>query len=279
MASQQQVATLLRDLVAKGLETQDALSTVKALIEAKIYSLDQLTADNMPPSISRPIQAKLMKQVRRKHDLASGGKAAAKKKQKVSTIVIPPVSPQSSNKEFILINRSPVLILWATVVAQKLFSLQLEEALTVGSAYAAQCARAKGTSLGIFSNHEGTGALTNIRVGETTTDTTMLSLMNQTIRTNQTPAGLRAIGNEQEQDPHKIWKSLTKKMGDDLPFVLQQMQAAAELAGSDLDATAYNYYVHIRPDIPRGTKGWGAYGHLQTKRLSNFYPIAKSPPT
>lgn len=268
MASQQHVATLLKDLVAKGLETQDALPTIKALIEAKIHSLDQLTTDNMPQSISKQIRSKLLKTTRKK--VASGGKSP--KKQKVSHIVVPPVSPQSSNKETILINRSPVLTLWVTVVAQKLFSLTLEEALTVGSAYAAECARTKGTSLGIYSGNKN-GTATE---GDDTTTRT-LSLMNQTICANRTPGGLRALGNNEEQDPHRIWKLLTKRLGDDLPFVLLRMQEAAEAAGDDLDGTAYNYYVHIRPDIPHGTKGWGAHGHLQTNRLSNFYPVTKSP--
>ena len=104
--------------------------------------------------------------------------------------------------------------------------------------------------------------------------------MNIHIRANQTPAGLRALGSNSGQellDPHTIWKSLTNKFGPDLPFVLQQMREAAQNAGDDLEATAYNYYVHIRPNIPHGTKGWGAHGRLETSELSNFYPIAKQP--
>eukprot|EP00797_Seminavis_robusta_P032202 Sro713_g191580.2 (228) ;mRNA; r:23653-24336 len=225
----------------------------------------------MPSSISKSIQAKLLKKSRKK-GAPSPGK---KKKQKTTPICIPPVStaPQT-----ILINRSPILTLWVAVVAERLFSLKFEEAMTVGSAYAAECARAKGTSLGIYT--ETTQEKKDGPSEDAGDAKRQFLLMNQTIRANQTPAGWRAIGNKEEEiDPHQIWKSLTKKLGDDLPFVLERMREAAEAAGEDLDASAYNYYVHVRPGIPHGTKGWGAHGHLQTSKLSDFYPVSKPPPS
>ena len=269
MASQQQMAALLQSLLGKGLESQEALPTLKALMEAKIFSLDDLNADNMPKSINKKLQAKILKKARKQ-----GQSPANRKKQKTTPIVVPDVSPQSSKKDKILINRSPILTLWAAVVAKKIFCISLEEALTFGSAYAAECAKAKGTSLGIFSDKPAVAEASSGKDSEQN-ETQSFPLMHQTVQANQTPNGLRAIGNGKEQDPNSVWKSLTKKLGVDLPFVFRQMEEAAENAGDDLDATAYNYYMHIRPDIPHGTKGWGAHGYMETSKLSNFYPIDK----
>src|SRR5262245_56730348 len=52
-----------------------------------------------------------------------------------------------------LINRAPVLTLWAAVVAQRL-GFDEDEALTLGKAVAGLNAQAKGSRLGIFKPHE-----------------------------------------------------------------------------------------------------------------------------
>src|ERR1700731_4010248 len=53
----------------------------------------------------------------------------------------------------ILINRAPVLTLWAATVAERL-GFDKDEALTLGKALAGLNAQAKGRRLGIFKPHE-----------------------------------------------------------------------------------------------------------------------------
>ncbi|MFP5512499.1 MAG: hypothetical protein ACLGJC_05410 [Alphaproteobacteria bacterium] len=55
----------------------------------------------------------------------------------------------SSSHRKIMINRAPVLTLWATVVAERL-GLDHDEALTMGKALSGLTAHAKGVRLGIF---------------------------------------------------------------------------------------------------------------------------------
>jgi hypothetical protein len=55
--------------------------------------------------------------------------------------------PLTSNK--ILINRAPVLTLWASVVAERL-GFKHDEALSLGKALAGLNAQSKGQRLGIF---------------------------------------------------------------------------------------------------------------------------------
>ena len=89
MASQQQqVAALLQSLLGKGLESQDALPTLKALVEAKIFSLDDLTPDNMPSKVSKKIQAKILPKKKRASSKQTGG-GSPNKKRTVSNAWIP----------------------------------------------------------------------------------------------------------------------------------------------------------------------------------------------
>lgn len=261
-SSPQQVAALLQALIAKGIEAKDAFPIIKALVQAKLFTLEQVTDSNLPKSIPSKIRNKLLKKKRTTTLDTNNG--PIKKRRKVNPITLPPPLA-GEDPTSILINRSPVLTLWASIVAKKLYSLPMEQALTFGSAYAGLTAKGKGTSLGIYQKTEE----------EDHSHDRTFELMGQTIpaaRTATSEEGLVALSSDgQEQDPHRTWKHLEKRFGSHLGFVLQEMERAAENARDSLSSTAYSYYVHIRPDIPHGTKGWGAHGHLQTANLSNYY--------
>jgi hypothetical protein len=309
----QQVAVLLQSLLAKGLSTQDALPTIKCLVQAKIFSLDDLSESNMPQEISSKLQSKLLSAARggggQKNRARNGSSSSSSfppnNKRRKTTIQTPIVIPAVTSQPMkIMINRAPVLTLWVAIVSQTVFSLSLEEALTIGSAYAAITAKAKGTSLGIYSSTTEAVVKNEDQkvspppVNDDDTDSrTSFVLMNQLIRARVTPDGIRALvprrggggganfnDNDDdnnndleglvEVDPHATWKHLQKKFPDgSLPYIIQLMQEASRAAGDTLESTAYQYYMHIRPSIPSGTKGWGAHGHLHTTNLQDFYPL------
>ena len=285
-ANPQQVAALLKDLVGKcGLATQEALPAVKGFVEAGIFSLDSVSSlTSMPQTIPTKIQKKIISATKKrgkKQAAGSGGAVSpASKRRKTTPIVIPAVTVKPDS---IMINRSPVLTLWASIVSEKLFDLKWEEALTFGSTYAAVVAQAKGTSLGIYTASEP-----KVKEEEKSSEDGAIRtfvVMDQTIQAKVTSVGLRAIvpdkkgdNTDNEQDPHWTWNHLQKKFGkDELPYVVELMKQAANNAVSRSDNTdylansAYQFYMHIRPDIPHGTKGWGAHGHLRISKLQDFY--------
>ena len=77
--NKQQVAALLKAIIGKGVETKDAVPTIKKLIEAKIFALKDLSADNMPSSIDPEIQQKLLPKKRKSRGQASPSKKKSKK--------------------------------------------------------------------------------------------------------------------------------------------------------------------------------------------------------
>lgn len=274
--NQQEVGALLKAVIAKGVDTKDAVPTIKKLIEAKIFDLSTLTADNMPSSIDPIIRNKLLPKRKRGGTSAKGESLTKRSKGRSTTAIVQP--PVTSTPQSILINRSPVLTLWATIVARSLYSkLDLSEALTLGSAVAAQMAKAKGTNLGIFSKDEEKKGQSQTK--DDNNDDESFRILGVTIHAVRTDAGIRAKANGEIQDPNKTWAHLKKRFQGSLGFVMTKMDDAAKAAGSqeDLEATAYQYYMHIRPSIPEGTRGWGAHGRLETVKLSNFYHSKLSP--
>lgn len=272
--TQQQVGALLKAVIERGVETKDAVPTITKLIEAKIFNLSDLTADNVPLSIDPGIRNKLIPRKKRVGSSAKGSCAAKRSKGSGTSIVQPPVI---ATPETILINRSPVLTLWATIVARKLYTkLDLSEALTLGSAVAAHIAKAKGTDLGIFSKGEMEDGQNQPKDNN---NEEIFELLGVKIYAAKTDGGIRAMINGQIQDPHKTWALLKRRFQESLGFVMTKMEEAANSAGSpqELEVSAYRFYMHIRPNIPEGTKGWGAHGHLETAKLSIFFDSKLSP--
>ncbi|KAG7366009.1 hypothetical protein IV203_028679 [Nitzschia inconspicua] len=270
--NQQQVGALLKAVIAKGVETKDAVPTIKNLIEAKIFNLSDLTEENVPSSLDPFIRNKLLPK-KRGNGRLKGASPTKRFKSSADTISQPPVT---AKPETIVINRSPVLTLWATIVAKNLYTdLDLSEALTLGSAAAAQMAKSKGTSLGIYEkdvtqqHRDASSAAT----GET------YDVLGMTIHAVKTDSGIRATANGEIQNPNKTWNHLKKRFQDSLGFIMERMDEAAKAADGqeELRASAYRYYMHIRPNIPDGTKGWGAHGRLETSKLSNFFDAKPTP--
>jgi len=265
-ANQQQVAALFQSVLAQGIDAKEVASTVKALVEARIFSLEDLNASNAPSSIDAKIRKKLLsKKQQRSFSSSTSPKA---KRVKTTPIDIPPVKDIPAS---ILINRSPVLTMWATVVARKLFSLTLEEALSIGHAVSSSLAKAKGTSLGIYSSDKKSA--TAATKPNDNNENREYHIFGMVISAKQTQDGIRAmLPGEELADPGKTWSLLQRKFGDALGFAFAEMSnAAAHASNEHLDATAYQYYMHIRPSIPSGTKGWGAHGQLYTNKLSSYY--------
>jgi hypothetical protein len=292
--SQKQIAALLKDIVSKGVETKDAIPLIKILVEAKIFSLNELNEQNMPPTIDRQIQKKLLpKSSKKKRAVDSESTKASPKKQrrvpskKNATTIVKPTVTFKPVEDSIVVNRSPVLTLWSAVVAQQLYpKVTFEEALSLGSAVSAQLARSKGTSLGIYQDEKGEeddhAAVCddNGAVEHDDEKTYEFHLMDLTVLATQTEDGLRARSHPGSdfQDPSKTYKLLSKRFGSAFGYILNEMEQATWIATQQqcLGSTAYKYYMHIRPDIPNGTKGWGAHGRLYMSKLSSFYSQTKT---
>jgi hypothetical protein len=160
----------------------------------------------------------------------------------------------------VMINRAPVLTLWAAVVAEML-GFDDDEALTLGRAVAGLNAYSKGVALGLFQPTPKAmrEQRQTLRRGEVVT----VDLLHRAVPARHMDEGLRALSNDRPISPESVKRYLESKFSDAFDEVYAAMKGLAKsLTPSELAEKAYILYEKFRPEIPPGKKGWGASGKL-----------------
>jgi hypothetical protein len=164
----------------------------------------------------------------------------------------------------ILINRAPVLTLWAAVVAERQ-GFKPDEALSLGKALAGLNAQSKGRRLGIFKPTPK--ILKKVRERERG-DEYWVDLLGRALPVVNVDQGVRAVVKSKPIEPEGVERYLESKFGEGLPEV---RKATKELAGSfqpdELAERGFGLYEQFRPAIPEGVQGWGAKGDLDLWRI------------
>lgn len=165
----------------------------------------------------------------------------------------------------LIVNRAPVLTLWAAIVAERL-GFEWHEALTLGRAVAGLNAYSKGKALGLFKPVPKTVKEKRKTIrGEAPLT---VDLLHRAVPVQQTADGLRALGKEKPIDPDSVQRYLTSKLGDAFAEVSKAMRRLARSRKpADLADDAYSLYEQFRPQIPAGKKGWGAAGTLKLEAI------------
>ena len=166
------------------------------------------------------------------------------------------------------INRTPVLTLWAAVVAERL-GFDREEALTLGKSVAGLTAQSKGQRLGIFT--PSPEAVRRQRAEKAKkAGVFAVALLGRAVPVLDTDEGLRAVGKDQKPvTPESVEKYLKSKFGEALPAVRAVMQELARSRSVDVLAEeAFSLYEQFRPAVPAGESGWGAKGTLSLGKIA-----------
>jgi hypothetical protein len=170
----------------------------------------------------------------------------------------------------VLVNRAPILTLWAAVVAERL-GFDRDEALTMGRVVAGLNAYAKGKALGIF--HPRPKALKETRKRLAAGEEITVSLLHRAVPCARTPDGLRAVSKGKPVAPDSVERYLQSKFGESLGDVENAMTAlAAAFAPDELAERGFALYEAFRPEVPAGTKGWGVAGVLDVARIRALAP-------
>lgn len=162
----------------------------------------------------------------------------------------------------ILINRAPVLTLWAAVVAEAL-GYEHDTAFTLGKGLAGLNAQSKGRFLGIYSrpkSPEGEPAPKKAGLGEEF----WIEICQRRVPAKNTEYGVRAVIKYEPIDPASVEKYLRGRFGKHYEIVRTVMEElAGSFPGEELAHKAYMLYEKFRPSIPSGQRGWGAKGELR----------------
>lgn len=161
----------------------------------------------------------------------------------------------------IKINRAPVLTLWAAVVAERL-GYDEKAALTLGKAVAGLNAQSKGRRLGIYEEKSPEEKEKETKK-QKEVKTEFIELLGRGVPAVKTPQGLRAAEKGKPIYAESVETYLKQKFGDNYDDARAAMQKLAKaFTPKQLEGKAYDLYEKFRPEIPEGTKGWGAKGEL-----------------
>jgi hypothetical protein len=153
------------------------------------------------------------------------------------------------------------------VVAERL-GYDHAAALTLGKAVAGLNAQAKGRTLGIFRPTEKTAVKAKMLKQS---EEFVVELMGRSINVVQTEVGIRATVKGKATTPESVERYLQSKFGDALPDARRAMEKLARSRlPRELTVHAYSLYEKFRPEIPAGTKGWGAQGELDLEYIESL---------
>jgi hypothetical protein len=169
----------------------------------------------------------------------------------------------------ILINRAPVLTLWATTVAERM-GFDHDEALSLGKAVAGLTAQSKGRRLGIFNPVPQEIKKARARKkGEEF----LIEICGRQVSAVNTADGVRAVSKDRPIDAGSVQRYLESKFGDSLGPASTAMRALAKaFRPEQLSQNAFSLYEKFRPPIPTGVTGWGAKGNLDLDRIESLAP-------
>lgn len=173
-----------------------------------------------------------------------------------------------ANKK-IKINRAPVLTLWGAVVAERL-GYDEETALTLGKAVAGLNAQSKGRKLGIY-EEKTEDEKKEDKKKEKAARPEFIELLGRGIPAVKTPQGLRAAEKGKPIHAESVQTYLKQRFGEDYEAARSAMEKLAEAyTPTQLKSKAYDLYEKFRPEIPEGTKGWGAKGELDLEYIRSL---------
>lgn len=169
------------------------------------------------------------------------------------------------SRHVVLVNRAPVLTLWASVVAERL-GYDRAAALSLGKALAGLNAQSKGRRLGIYKLPETVEGLRpkKRRRGEEF----WVELLGRPLPAIETAHGVRAVEGDRAVEPAGVERYLRGKFGEAFDDVRRAMDGLARaFSPQELTVRAFSLYERFRPNVPEGVRGWGAKGELDLDRL------------
>ena len=153
------------------------------------------------------------------------------------------------------------MTLWATIVAERL-GYEKDTALTLGKAVAGLNAQSKGRKLGIY-EEKSEEEKEKEKKKEKPAKVEFIEILGRGVPAVKTPKGLRAAIQGEAIHAGSVETYLKQKFKDDLDEARAAMEKLAKAyTPKQLETKAYSLYEKFRPEIPEGTKGWGAKGEL-----------------
>lgn len=186
------------------------------------------------------------------------------KTQKASRKDSPQDDQAEDSNDSILINRAPVLELWAATVTSFMYpALSWETCLSAGSAISTLCAVSKGRAIGTIDQPDPDAAEKKREERRRRAENEELEELEVMGFHLKLKDGSAMVGDK----PKKANEAtLMKKFGESeyrrANHAFQDALKDWKGKEEDLNAQAFHHYEDFRPTVPQGQKGWGRKGML-----------------
>jgi len=170
----------------------------------------------------------------------------------------------------IIINRAPVLQLWAASVTHFLHrALPWSTCLSAGSAISTICAVAKGRSIGTINESKGNDEKKKkkLEAKEEQKDYDVLDVMHFKLKLKD---GLALVGSEGRGKPGSEGPLKSKFGENEYEAARKTFETALESwkgHEDELNQQAFGFYERFRPNTSSGQKGWGRKGELSLDKI------------
>ncbi len=170
----------------------------------------------------------------------------------------------------ILVNRAPVLSLWAAVVAERL-GYAWADALSLGKAVAGHTVNNSGSRAGLATEEPETAPEKSRAVDEEY----LISLCGRDVTARFTANGVRGVSKAEEVDSDRAELNLRNAFGDNYDAVTAAMRKlAGSRARTVINQEAYSLFERFRPAIDSGVKGWSQKGRLEIQLIEGLAYIS-----
>ena len=191
---------------------------------------------------------------------------------KTSTKPKDEAAADDKNSKPVIINRAPVLQLWAASLAHLTYpQLSWETCLSAGSAISSICAVAKGRSTGNVPEKDDSKSKQEKREKARKKQKTLdeIEVMHFKLRLKD---GLAIVGSDEKGKPgdeeglrKKFGDEQYQKVKDEFDDALKRWKGHEE----ELNKKAFHMYEEFRPDVSKGQKGWGRKGELSLETVAS----------
>lgn len=200
-----------------------------------------------------------------KHSTEESSSPTKKQKQERSN------DKPSPDSKPILINRSPVLHLWAACVSQALYSnLPWETHLSIGSAISTLCAISKGRAIGMI---EPADTSTEAKAEKERKKRLTEAGADDEVHVMRFNIHLKDGEAMVQGKPKKANEALLRgKFGNDGDYdrvkeVMEEAIGTWKGKEADFDHKAFGMYEKFRPNVTSGQGGWGRKGELKLETI------------
>jgi hypothetical protein len=175
-------------------------------------------------------------------------------------------SESGESKDEILINRAPVLELWAATVTSFLYpDISWETSLSAGSAISTLCAISKGRAIGTIEKKDPSTAKKKKSAKSDQLDELEVMGFHLKLKDGHVLVGDKPKKANEQTLIKKFGEEAYKQAKETFQTSLQSWSGQE----GELNAQAFHHYEVFRPTVPKGQKGWGRKGILNLQTVKD----------